>query len=120
MDPHPFGKRSRNDGAPTDKSNPLRGSELEPELDGGGARAKRRLCLAKVCGGDEVADTAVPWVALRAPLEIKRVEEVEETGANLELRILSQAWYVRCSEYLGQGCVHIEVVRARQGITDDG
>jgi hypothetical protein len=76
-------------------------SELEPELNGGGARAKRRLSLAEVVAGDEVADSAIPRVALRASLQVQGVEQVEEASTDLKLRVLSQHRHHWQSECLG-------------------
>ena len=74
-------------------------SELEPELNGDGARAKRGLHLSEVCTGDEVTDGAA--LVLAAAFQVESVEQVIELGANLKLRAFSQGPRVGQSECLG-------------------
>src|SRR5215469_3355823 len=76
-----------------------------------GSRSQTPLRLPKVEQGDVVGDAG--WV------EVQIVEEVEEVGADLNLRVFTQARDPRQTECLRQACVEISVAWTGEGITSD-
>ena len=61
--------------------------ETETRLQANGSRSEGSLSLAEIDQGDVVRDAG--WV------EVQIVEEVEDIGADLKLRVFAQNWKLR-------------------------